>query len=378
MRKIILLNLLCMFLFLISCNKSTSNYYNGTITEISPFKYEGEISPQLFMAADTFSYGSMSIIDSLLMVGTGKSKVGILSVYDIKSKKRLLSICQMGKGQHEYLIYQENRPYKCSETNHIMLNTFDGMRKLMEVDITESLSKGKMVVTKEEDYGDKYFRIMDYNSGITIFPNGRKIVKFLAYQKDSRDKEYSTPKYLVEEPNGETHDINLYPEPIYGVDDRIYPDVFYSSNVAFKPDGTKIIEAMHMIDLFSIIDAKSGKVKGFKGKGISSLEEISKMSYETLRMQPYYSNRIHASEHYFFIIKDNTFVKDTEEITKATPKPIIQIFNWEGEALAKLKVAEAFMYSLFFDEQTELLYTTNDNGDILYYDLKEVIKKIKS
>lgn len=374
MRKI-LISLLC--LILVSCNELASKYYSGTISEISKFKFEGDLKPQPYLVADSFACSDIYVIDSLMIVGTGRYRGGITSIYDMNQKKRLLSIGQMGKGQYEYMFYKENRPYVCPKRNHVILNTFDGMTKFREIDITESLLAGRMIVSKEESYGNKYFRQMDYNLGITIFPDGRKIVKYLAYKADSRDKEYFTPKYVVEDADGKSRDLTLYPEPVYGINDALNTQC-YRSNVAFKPDGTKIVEAMELFDFFSIVDVNSGKVKGFCGEISYTIDELAEMTHEILGTKPYNVSRVHASDHYFFTVKYNLRIKDLENIANIDYQSSIQIYDWDGKALAKLMTGSGFVGPLFYDEGKEILYTTNSKGNIVFYDLAEVMKKIKS
>lgn len=143
------------------------------------------------------------------------------------------------------------------------------------------------------------------------------------------------------------------------------PECFFNSNNTFKPDGTKIVQAMIRLPQLNIVDVQTGEVVGYRlnyGLDLSVFKGKK-------QLRNFYG-LVQADDNYIYALYWGKV--QWGDINT------IYVFDWSGNLIDKLKV-DHYISSIWLDMVRNRFYIIESKtDDVFYYDLDELNKEWES
>lgn len=299
------------------------------------------------------------ITDNYLVLFANDPK-GMVKVYDMESLTPLGSFCPEGRSSTELLNpdWTSVQIKKEKGTICLYVNNFNGETKV--VDISKSVAEKKTVI-------DNKYNTIDAYKGRSLYLTDNHWLEFenVSYD-DPRDHLYYPPHFYVRR-NEKREEI-----PLFG--DIIKPEIpslttnLYSGAMSLKPDNTKCVFAMTLLNYLHIIDIQN--------KTVSSIHQVDGGSFNGPTTVNYYMNTplaffdaVSTDTHILTLSYDqsnNSIEQDGIQV------PSLKIFDWEGNYITGAKL-DTFIRWFAYDETSNCIYGMMDEK-IIKYDISGLIE----
>lgn len=329
--------------------------FNGDIVfvEDSVEKIQDVTIKKLFL--DGNNYGYASAYDSLLLFMNPKLGSHFFQIFNVNTGKELGQFVRKGLGPDEIIaagpiwqLYKENEELKT-------LVFAPNEEKVWIWNISQSLEQQKTVVDtiysclwKEKGICYKeMFKIDDtFLMKVPAFPIG--------------EDDATLPFYLQCETGTQTplREFAIYKKSIKNSDSEVMPEMFYYSNDALKPDGTKIVQAMTKMPQLNILDLRSGKVIGYRLEGGDDFS-----IFQTENSLKTYFVRVQADDDFIYAVY---WGKDLWKRNEIPYLNTIYVFTWEGRLVKKIRT-DGDIDNISVDNVGKRLYLTRPKQDEVYY-----------
>lgn len=352
-----------LIVFLCACSNDNEYYHVDSIKELHIGFCEDTIKGELFVSSDTRPNGIERRDSILIVMGTSYSQ-NLFDFYNVKSKEKILSFGRIGHARNEFI----NAPvYSYFDINgdDLMLY-FPDENSTKVLNFKETIKQKKGIFEKPQTHkydGENYFFI---NKDTVIV---RKSVSYI----DPRDEVFFPPNFTIYTGNT-AKNISIYPKIIksnnYGL-----LHFLYSSIVRVKPDKTKIVESLCLLDIINIIDIKTGKVVGIKESNTYGFEDIEKKSKDPdiERKVNVYTHGMYLTDKHIFLLQDRCTVSELRG-NEVSSIPTLLVLDWDGE-LTGMVCLDKDIYSFVCDEEASALYGFDGEGSIYKYNIYKYLNK---
>lgn len=364
--------LIALFAILAGCVERNADEacFNGEIQIVEDGISEEMAVSLKSLPLDGANYGYMAVYDSLIFFLNPKLPDHFYNIFHVDTGKEIGSFCCKGGGPEEsvslgpiFHFFSENQELKA-----LLFAPYE--EKMFIWNITRSIGQNKTVMDKVIPYawrsenGGACYNVMRYchqsNTLLTkvdAFPLGEEDATLPFLQKRTLD----TNKRLKDYP--------IYKRSVKNEDLQIIPEAIFASNNAFKPDGTKAVQAMVHLPQLNIVDMESGQVTGYRLKGGEDFSTF----YKAGDLKAHYVN-VQADDNYIYAAYYGKKNSNRFEIPEVYT---IYVFDWSGRLVQKLRVDHPIS-EIFLDSARNRLYITKPKVDEVYYfDLNEVFNSIK-
>ena len=269
------------------------------------------------------------------------------AIYDTgNSLKKLGTIGSIGNGPDQWQGFYATGQYEKTDLGHSFWVVDPIAYKLRLVNIEQSLLTGTPVIEERYSIHPKYglnqftYRM---DSGVFIGNLGLGAMDRTRLKKLDIKTELSSQSELIPAVDGiERAD----PTDIYNI---------YFDYLRMKPDKTKFVSAMSLIDRLDIFNANLTLANSFveEPKANYVLKDFD------FNNKIFHYRSLDATDNFIYAAyrkqKITELIDEAESKTAAPPKSEIRIFNWDGELLEILEVPYNVM-SFAVDEKNRLLY----------------------
>lgn len=327
---------------------------------IKQFPQSFTLSNDIPTAFDIIGMKDFCFYDSLLIVST-VNREGLWSFFSMKNNQELGDFLSQGNGPNEFIQapYVSKARFFCEE-NHLFAGIEDFQSgKLYKMDIDKSLQNGELSMSMINDSLPAFLFDFVMMDSVTFFC------------REIENKQTQQTRYIIREGRRETPD-NLkklnYASIQEGEDFNIL-----STITKCNVKGDLVVEmpiGLNQINLYSINES-FGKTICF-GDELDNINKIQNTSRWD-RIYTYADLRVY--DDFFAALYINE--KEKEYQIKRTVLPVIQLFRWDGEALAELKL-NRYITAFDIDFVNGYLYTLDRVTDEFYrYEIRDVLKKIR-
>lgn len=344
------------FLLFCTCQHiEDSEVFNGemVIIEDNIEQIQNVSVTEVFL--DGTNYGYISAYDSLLVFMNPKLENYFFNIFNVKTGEELGHFIKKGLGPDELIATAPiNLFFKESDELKTILFA-PNEEKIWIWNISQSLKHHTTII-------DTVYTCQWKEKGICyneIFCNKdtllMKVPAFPISETDATLPYYQLCKVGADTPFRE---LSIYKKSIKNSEADILPELFYYSNDALKPDGTKIAQAMTNLPQINIIDIKTGKVTGYRLKdgddfSIFQSGEITKSHFI----------RVKADDNYIYAVY---WGKEKWGLTEIPYVNTIYVFSWEGQLVNKIRT-DCDIDNIFVDNIQNRLYLTRPKHDEVYY-----------
>ena len=358
----IIKNILYLVLILntcISCHKNSDNtYFNGEIQTIEDSIKDVKKVTLKVVSLDGANFGWLSTYDSLMFFLNPKLTDRFYNIFNIDTGEEIGTFCNKGGGPDEvstfgpiFHLFEEKGELKT-------LLFAPNEEKLFIWNITQSIQQGTTIMDKmfpytwrTENGGAPYLLmfLQDKNTLIAelqSFPLNEEEATLPAYQKRTLDTNKLLGSY------------SSYKKSIKNGAASIFPESFFYSNDAFKPDKTKVVQAMANLPQLNILDIETGQVVGYRMKNGPDFS-----LFETDRQTKKYFTRVQADDNYIYTLYWGKEHWGRFEIPYMNT---IYVFNWQGNLIRKLETDRG-LDQMWIDPIRNRLYVTSPKVDDVFY-----------
>ncbi len=331
---------------------------------------------------DQYNILTLNVADSFLIATHRDSKDYYLTLYNAKTKEKIMDLLPKGKGPGEFsggISYE----YFENENGQLYFWVWAyNSQKFIRINLTETINKNKTVVDRVLNIGikDGLFANEDFHN--IFYIDSTKVVgrssnlafhinRFLSYNPVEGKiikKVPPFPKVAYDSTKkDEGHGFLMY---------RYNP--LYLASFNMKPDKTKFSSAMNMFNRLDIFDADGNLVSSYvDDNNISDklIKEYLSANEEHLKDVPvknYYEGSF-VTDSFIYTLYHNKLQSDWK-----TSAPVqIRIFNWEAEPVCTIKIPDYLEY-ISVDEANGILYGNSflDEKN-LQYDISSILREIK-
>ncbi|BBD45879.1 Hypothetical protein PEIBARAKI_5872 [Petrimonas sp. IBARAKI] len=358
--------IISILIFIIGCIEYNDDiYFNGNIHDInSKIKKVKSVSLNP-VPLEGPNYGRIAVHDSLMFFMNPKLPNHFFNVFNLDTGKEIGLFCNKGQGPNEvaavsyiYQFFEEKNELKtllfaANENVIIKWNISQSIKqKTTVIDSIIPYSNNRGVMGARYNY-IFYQDIDTLFTYIQSLPINDEEASLPFYQK----RTLYTDKTLKDYP--------IYRNSIKNGLAYIIPEAFFNSNDTFKPDGTKIVQAMTHLYQLNIIDTKTGEINGFRMHGSPdfSIFQKKKKVINTNYV------RIQADDQYIYA----TYWGKDPWSNELPFINTIHVFDWNGCLLYEL-ISDHPIHEIWLDNVRNRLYTTNmDTDEVFYINLEKVI-----
>lgn len=357
---------LVLSLFVTSCvihtNQDKDAYFNGDITIIKAFDKDTLLYPIKIELEDIYT-GSVLAYDSLLFFISSKYSDYWIYVFDLNSKKHIVSLCPRGEGPDDFLDCKNSEQF-VEKKGELKLWIRDNNKTARLVNITKSIKGGITVCDSVVPMDwNKYF----VYPATTLFflKDGYILGQNQCEEQYSKGKEYIPRKfYLYKDSLGnKVKEYKLFNRPVILKDDKydVLSGIFYANHSCISSDQSKVAVAMQRVAQISILDTKSGKQIGYRMNHTLDYSDIEK-NYELSHL--YYTS-LAVNSRYIFAL----YIDQLEMGGKFPFKSkVIHVFDWEGRPVYKIYLGKEVAW-ITLDPKHNILYAQDEEDSIWAYDV---------
>lgn len=350
------------FTMLIGCHESSNPskiMAFDKIEYVHSFPKSYTLSNEKLVDWDLIGMKQFRIVDSLLIVSTN-DKNGFWSFFLADDLSFKGSFIKQGQGPNEFIYSPDiiNSSFQ-REKDQLIVFIYDfqtGRLYKMNVDDSFSTQENILELTKDN--------LPPFLFDFAIIDDG------IFYCKEIANEQTQQLRYILNHGEKETpikFDRLNKAQVAKGEDFNII-----SSITVKHPKKDIIVEApitLNQINLFSCMDELQKTIcVGDKLDNIGSIE--NKIQW----MRIYTYGAVRTYNDFFAVLR----IGDDKKTFQTTRKslPIIQLFNWEGEPIAEIKV-NRFITSFDFDLRNKYLYTLDGPTDEFYrYNISSILNDI--
>ena len=351
--RLLLLNLLLLFLFLSSCQKEP--FFRGTIEKHTFADKEIiKISGKRLNLEGNYT-GGLMIVGTELIFNSRKFGDYDAYVFNYETGVPIGKLFPKGNGPSEYpgiIVYTWQTIQKADSSLCIWI--YNSIDQYQLINLTNSLISGTTVIDSIIPY--KYIEHGSVFYGKTFFNEHQIIGRMQSTYNDS--KTFTPTYYRIY--NGIPNDTNF-------VDITIYNPQSYHSNQGYvgffdsmdtyNPSQNKIAQALIMVPQLNIIDINDGTIKGFifdENKDINSI--ITKKESKT-----YYISIASSSECIYAL-----FLDGYSNYSQSPQSNIIHVFDWNGNPVKQYEL-DIPIAEIGYDIVNNVLYGSDNNDGYYTY-----------
>lgn len=352
----------------ISCQRDDdSTYFNGEIRSFEIGESVKEVTLQV-IRLDGANFGWLSVYDSLMFFMNPKLSDRFYNIFNVDTGEELGTFCNKGGGPEEvvgftpiYQFFEEGNDLKT------LLFAFNE-EKLFVWNITQSIQQGTTIFDKIIPYDWR-----KENKGAAYCPLFLQNENTLLVRVESislSDEDATLPFYQQRtiDTNKRLKNYSIYKKSIKNGDASIVPEVFFSSNDAYKPDGAKVVQAMLHLPQLNILDIETGQVIGCRMKGKPDFSIFK----EERAIDTYYI-RVQADDNYIYAVY---WGKEQWERFDIPYVNTIHVFDWNGNFVRAIETDRA-LDQIWIDPTRNRLYVTSPKvDDVFYLDLDGILGEV--
>jgi hypothetical protein len=335
-----------------SC-ESNYNFFKG---EYRYQPYTGEIvsvtaTPTGF---DALGVTSLRIEDSILVAHFYYDSEVLLSAYSLRTEELLCkNLMLKGNGPNEYMYANFVNLYTDTVGGKLWVKV-SVSRKLLCIDLTESIRKGSVVVTQEIDL----WQFEDHSSLLTAFIHSDSSLVLLNIHDNT---EISIGNFHTGQKA--FYDWMFSEDVLHRSEDVFLSSVYlYNEQKKLLAGGMAFLDQVNFLSLSPEGERFSASTKPKPLRFRSLLER-----YTDYNAAPTYYTGICCSDNYL-ICKYSGGESGYERAENEAVYDFLHIFNWEGDLL-KIIALDRVVSGIAFDSRSHTIYGIDSEGDIVKYTL---------
>lgn len=349
MKHIKLLTILVLITFFYGCNNDSDVFVGKSKYDLK-FNQEHKFPAGVPIIEEFIGQG-IHIIDTLLLVQHQYENPSYYwDVYNLNNLKCLKSILRQGRGPDEVLFAHYDGQYENENGDICMLISDFNSAKFIKINLTQSIKSGKDVVELISDIEPEkspYF-LMDNN--IFLYSDYNRDEGYLSLVKG--DNSWKNPEIVK----------------------KIYKNITYddflklSRTMYYNKKNNKVCIINGYVDHIQLIDvdgdddmilstAESDNWQAIRNENIS---ESTKVFYTSTRI----------TDDYIFSLYTNKKLSEFGDVPKEV---VIHVFNWNGDAIAKI-CFEDYLTSFAVDMKNKVLYGINNMEQMYAYDISSCLE----
>lgn len=297
---------------------------------------------------------SLQIIDTLLLVQYQHANPSYYwDVYSLTNLKHLKSILRQGRGPNEVLFAHYAGQYEIINDDLWMFFFDTTSAKFLKVNLSESIRSGNDIIELVSPIDREKFPYFAINDSTFIY---------CGYNPDKG--------YL-----GLMTENNFRKEPV--TIKKIYKDTtledFYklSHSLYYNAKNKKLCVIPYYVNHIQIIDLEGDSDILLSTANSDNWPALQKENISESTIIYYGSTRI--TEDYIFALYTNKKISEMENIPEETE---IHIFNWDGEAIAKILLGHNLI-SFAVDAKNKILYGLNGLEQVYAYDISSCLDSLQ-
>ena len=335
---------LCLCIIIISCKK-TIYYAPDEIKYVNTQNIHDSLEAKI-LPISVFVPQQIAFIDSFLIILT-KNPSEFISIVNTQNDSLIANFCVEGRGPNEYLVPYTLKQFDSNKAGDRLLYITDNYNVVKAFNITQSIYKNEAVcepaIPINTSTADPFF-----------LAQGATFLKQHVTYNDPRDYIFFPPSYIIKN-NSNTKKYHIFPDILKNPTVRALPLFLYDAVTRIKPDLTKIVDAMSYLDNLNIIETSSGKCLGITEQNSCPFEDLVYSNEgELLKRLKYGVLDICVTNEHIIMLYDGRFADAVEKQTEEL-KPILKIFNWEGDFLCAYQLSEP-LRGIAYDENHKTLY----------------------
>ena len=361
-------SIFCLVLVLsacISCHKNDdSTYFNGEIRTIEDNIEDVKKITLKVVPLDGANFGWLSTYDSLMFFLNPKLTDRFYNIFNIDTGKEIGTFGNKGGGPEEVSTFGPIFQFFKEGDELKTLLFAPNEEKLFVWNITQSIRQSTTIMDRiipytwrAENDGAPYLLMFLLNENTLIaelqsFPLSDEKATLPIYQK----RTFDTNKLL--------ESYSSYKKSIKNSEASILPESFFYSNDAFKPDRTKVVQAMVNLPQLNILDVETGQTVGYRMKGGPDFTIFE----GTGEIKKYYT-RVQADDNYIYTLY---WGKERWKHFEVPYMNIIHVYDWYGNLVQKIETDRG-IDQMWIDPTRNRLYVTSPKvDDIFYLDLDSI------
>lgn len=348
----------------VSCQNSDSKYFNGKIVVVeNAIKKPLEISLRK-ITLNGSNFGEISVCDSLMFFLNPKLNDRFFNVFNVNSGEEIGTFCNKGGGPEEMTCLGPILQFikKGEELKTLLFAPNE--QKLFIWNITRSIEKNKTVMDEVVPYSWRQENGGENYNGIYMQDDSTLLVKVDPFIKNNGEHTLSYYQRRTFYSDELLENYTVFKQSIDNEDAFIFPEAFFNSNDALKPDGTKVVQAMVHLPQLNVLNLETGEVVGYRlenGEDFSVFQGSKNLKNHYIRVQ--------VDDKYIYAVY---FGENAWQLNEIPYVDMIHVFSWEGKLVQKIKT-DIDIDKICLDRVKNRLYVTRPQLDDVYYlDLDEV------
>ena len=357
----------------------SSCHYRGSVTDAifnGEIRYIDDSQKQVMhvtarhLPLEGQYHGSIAVFDSLLICSNPRLPNYNFNVFNIDTGEEIGSFLRRGVGPQDAVSAQVDQLFK-RENDLMALVLGINENRLFVWNITQSVQQGVAVFDTIVEHSTRSYRC------------DRLWVRHIFFHTDSTLFAYvqganlDFEGALVTTPFYEKR--TLLTNELLGVYSAFTQDtvrrrssqspqsrnsrLFFFSNDAMKPDGSKIVQAMTRIPQINIIDTHTGEVVGYRQRGGRDFSNFNSMRDQRI----FYS---HPTTNNQFIF--TTYARGVSREVRPIRSNVIHVFDWYGRLWYELRADRDFFQHWLCPVRNRLYTMCGDSDEVYYLDLNEL------
>lgn len=356
----------CLIVFAITMSSCTRHSYYAVDAKVD--MRNGNIEDTLkgqVVIQNLASIDNILCTDQYLII-VQEANDSIFKIIDTKNDSVIACFGHVGHANNEFsqipLFYylakgNNGKDYLCvQEENHTKI-----------IDVESSIHEGKCVLNRiiKEEYSPLFYRIFHLSENKTF------IDKLISYQ-DARDPIMEKPTHSLYYSNDILKKWEIFPDLIE-TDNPNVLSMEYIDRMYFKPDGTKAVSIMDMVDIMTLFDFDTYKTIGINNIDGYSFDSMSANINSENIMDSLIIYNMHActTDECFYVLKDGRHYK--EMLNNESDDSFfsqLKVYSWDGCMLYGLLLNKA-LWGISYSKRANSLYGLGQNRDVIYkYRLK--------
>lgn len=367
MRKIITANtmkykifILTGLLILFSCDAKFV-YFNGKINIIehsnaAPDSLQGEE-----IKLDGLFAGGMWAQDSLIGFIYDFSDY-FMNVFNINTGKFLYSLCKRGESANEFLRLTYTEQFDTDDSLRMWIRKEAGRNECLLINMQQAndLCKQKMDINVNTKFQYTFSFVFILNDSLFLGNNQGE-------EPRSDRGAFVPPAYhlynAVTKQKVQSYSLYNAFVPVHNTDQGLYMEYYYSMD-RIKPDKSKLVMAMYLMDQINIFDLNTETLTGFRDK---TAPDFDYLKHDPEHFRTYY-HQVCVDDVYIYGLYSGKKYFDENNCDT----DIINVFDWNGNFIRKL-VLDKTVLNMAFDPVHKYLYvnTTGSADEEIYrYSMK--------
>jgi hypothetical protein len=353
--------LLCLIgLFTLTSCSEKQEYFNGEIIIIDtndinnkPDTLLGEI-----IKLDGLYTTGMWVYDTLIGFISSKFSNYFMNVFNVNSGKFLYSLCKRGQGPDDFISITWTAQFVHEDHIYLWIRKEGGKDEsvLINLENPDNVVRQKMNIKIDTEFQYPFGLIFVLNDSLFLGSNQGED-QYLG--KGS----FVPPAYHIYNSNTKQEIKHHRPYNAFTPKYNAYmaADYYYSMD-RMKPDKSKIVMAMSLLDQINIFDMTTGEFKGYRNKNSPDFKYLTH-SPDNFIM------------YYIYVCVDDTYIYGLYSNTKYNLQKyesnIVNVFDWNGNFIKQI-ILDKVALDMAFDPVNKYLYTDvigEKEEEIYRYDL---------